>query len=240
MASRRPRSRRFFVCWGKERALGGYVRIIIVAGGSTPSGEVWRRWVREGDRMIGADGGASHALARGLTLDLVIGDMDSLADGDRALLQAEGCQFVVHPRAKDQTDLELALTYAAGEGASEIVVLGAFGGRLDHTLANVLLLGLPQLEQVLVWLVDDRGEMVLAQSGRRVTVEGHLGDLVSLLPLAGDASGVTTTGLAWELEGDSLCFGSSRGVSNEMTAPEACIEVEEGLVLVVHGRSLKD
>jgi thiamine pyrophosphokinase len=216
------------------------VRTIIVAGGSPPSGEVWRRRLREGDRIIGADGGASHALARGLTPDLVIGDMDSLADGDRALLEAKGCQFVVHPRAKDETDLELALTYAAAKGAPEIVVLGAFGGRLDHTLANILLLALPQLDQVPVWLVDDWEEIVLAQSGRRVTVEGQIGDLVSLLPLAGDASGVTTTGLAWELEGDRLCFGSSRGVSNEMTAPEAGIEVEEGLVLVVHSRSLED
>jgi thiamine pyrophosphokinase len=223
---------------GKVRIAGGYVRTIIVAGGSPPSGEVWRRWVREGDRIIGADGGASHALAWGLTPDLVIGDMDSLAGGDRALLQAEGCQFVVHPRAKDQTDLELALTYAPGEGAREIVVLGAFGGRLDHTLANILLLALPQLDQVSVRLVDDREEMVLAQPGQRVAVEGQIGDLVSLLPLAGDASGVTTTGLAWELEGDRLCFGSSRGVSNEMTAPEAGIEVEEGLLLVVHGRSV--
>ena len=178
------------------------MRTIIVAGGSPPSGDVWRRWVREGDRIIGADAGASHALARGLTPDLVIGDMDSLADGDRALLKTGGCQFVVHPRAKDETDLELALTFAAAEGAPEIVVLGAFGGRLDHTLANILLLTLPQLDQVLVWLVDDREEMVLAQSGRRVTVEGQIGDLVSLLPLAGDASGVTTAGLAWELEGD--------------------------------------
>jgi thiamine pyrophosphokinase len=84
--------------------------------------------------------------------------------------------------------------------------------------------------------VGDREEMVLAQSGRRVTVEGKIGDLVSLLPLAGDASGVTTTGLAWELEKDRLRFGFSRGVSNEMTASEAVIEVEEGLMLVVHVR----
>ena len=214
------------------------MRTIIVAGGSRPSGEVWRRWVREGDRIIGADGGAGHALARGLTPDLVIGDMDSLTDGDRTLLQVGGCRFVVHPRAKDQTDLELALTYAAAEGAREIVVLGVFGGRLDHTLANILLLALPQLEQVPVWLVDDHEEIVLAQSGRRVTVEGQLGDLVSLLPLAGDVSGVTTTGLVWELEGDRLCFGLSRGVSNEMTASEAGIQVEEGLLLVVHGCSV--
>ncbi len=215
------------------------MRAIIVAGGSPPSEKVWRRWVREGDRIIGADGGAGQALVWGLTPDLVIGDMDSLADEDKVLLEREGCRFVVHPRAKDQTDLELALTYAVAEGARELVVLGAFGGRLDHTLSNTLLLALPQLRRVPVWLVDDREEMVLAQSGQTVSVQGQPGDLVSLLPLAGDASGVRTTGLEWELEGGTLCFGFSRGVSNEMTAPEASIAVEEGLLLVVHGRSLE-
>jgi thiamine pyrophosphokinase len=212
------------------------VRTIIVAGGSPPSGEVWRRWVREGDRIIGADGGAGHALAWSLTPDLVIGDMDSLPDEDRALLEAEECRFVVHPRAKDQTDLELALTYAVAEAAQEIVVLGAFGGRLDHTLANVLLLALPELAEVLVRFVGDGEEMLLVQSGQVVTVEGQPGDLVSLLPLAGDASGVMTTGLAWELEGDTLRLGSSRGVSNVMIAPVAGIRVESGHLLVVHGR----
>jgi thiamine pyrophosphokinase len=213
------------------------VRAIIVAGGKPPSSEVWHRWVREGDRIVGADGGSGQVLAWGQIPDLTIGDMDSLCDEDRAVLQREGCRFVVHPRAKDQTDLELALTCAVEEGAQEIVILGAFGGRLDHTLANILLLALPELRHVPVWLVGDREVIVLAQSGQSVTVEGQPGDVVSLLPLAGDTSGVTTMGLAWKLEGDRLRFGLTRGVSNELTAPVAVIEVEEGLLLVVHGCS---
>ena len=72
----------------------------------------------------------------------MIGDMDSLSDEDRARLEARGCRFVEHPRAKDETDLELALTYAVQEGAREIVILGALGGRLDHLLANLAAAGL--------------------------------------------------------------------------------------------------
>jgi len=69
----------------------------------------------------------------------------------------------------------------------------------------------------------------------QITLQGSPGDLVSLLPIGGDASGVTTTGLAWALQNDRLRFGFSRGVSNEMTAREAQIEVAQGLLLVVHG-----
>ncbi len=212
------------------------MRAIIIAGGQAGDNG-WKNWVRDGDWIIGADGGAGRALAWGLVPHLVIGDMDSLADEDQAVLEQRGCRFVEHPRAKDETDLELALRYAAGKGAQEIVVLGALGGRLDHTLANVLLLSLPVLDGVSVRIADGVGEAFLLRGGRAVTLQGSTGDLVSLLPLGGDARGVTTTGLAWVLEGDTLRFGFSRGVSNEMTSREARIEVEEGLLLVVHGPS---
>jgi thiamine pyrophosphokinase len=134
------------------------VRAIIIAGGQAGGNEDWRRWVWEGDWIIGADGGAAQALAWGLVPHLVIGDMDSLPGEARAALEAQGSQFVVHPRAKDETDLELALTYATQQGAREIVVLGALGGRLDHTLANVLLLTLPKLDGVVVRIASDGGE----------------------------------------------------------------------------------
>lgn len=211
------------------------MRTIIIAGGSPPRGEGWRRWVGRGDRIIGADGGAAQALAWDLLPELVIGDMDSLSGEDRALLEGRGCQFLVHPRAKDETDLELALTHAVGEGAEEIVVLAAFGGRMDHTLANVLLLTLPQLERVSVRFVDDQQQIRVVRGKGNAVVEGEPGDLVSLLPLGGDVSGVRTTGLTWALEGDTLRFGFSRGVSNEMTEREARIEIEDGFLLVVQG-----
>ncbi len=216
------------------------MRAIIIAGGQTDDDTAWQRWVQDGDWIIGADGGAAQALAWGLEPDLVIGDMDSLADEDRATLAGRGCRFLEHPRAKDETDLELALTYAVGEGAREIVVLGALGGRLDHTLANVLLLTLPPLQGVSVRIADGDREALLVRSGGAVRLRGNPGDLVSLLPLGGDARGVTTRGLAWALRGEPLRFGFSRGVSNEMMAHEASVEVEDGFLLVVHGPPQED
>ena len=211
------------------------MRAIIIAAGEAKKGSGWEHWVRAGDWIIGADGGAARALDWGLTPQVVIGDMDSLPDALRDELEARGSRFIEHPRAKDETDLELALTYAVEQGAKEIVVLGALGGRLDHTLANLLLLALPPLEGALVRIVDGAGEVLLVGDGTAITLQGHPGDLVSLLPIGGDASGVTTAGLAWALQNDRLRFGFSRGVSNEMTAHEARVEVEEGLLLVVHG-----
>lgn len=216
------------------------MRAIIVASGRAASDGGWQRWVKKGDWIIGADGGAAQAMAWGLTPDLVIGDMDSLAGPVRDALSRQGCQFIEHLRAKDETDLELALNHAAEQGAQEIVVLGALGGRLDHLMANVLLLALPQLEGLSVRIADGDEEALLVRGGEFVNIEGQTGDLVSLLPLGGDAQGVTTSGLAWPLAGDTLRFGLSRGVSNEMTGPVARVELQEGFLLVVHRPSPED
>jgi thiamine pyrophosphokinase len=218
-----------------ERNVEGKVRAIIVAGGRSNTTQNWRKWVREDDLVVGADGGAAQAMTWGLHPHVVIGDMDSLPGDVRARLKENGARFVVHPRAKDETDLELALTYAVEQGAQEVVILGALGGRLDHTLSNVLLLALPQLAGVHVRIVEGHEEALLLRGEAMVTVAGQPGDIVSLLPLGGDVHGVTTDGLAWALDGDTLRFGHSRGVSNEMTASLACVEITEGCLLVVHG-----
>jgi thiamine pyrophosphokinase len=165
---------------------------------------------------------------------LVIGDMDSLPDGDRAVLEGAGSRFVVHPRAKDETDLELTLRHAVSQGATEIVILGALGGRLDHTLSNVLLLAHPKLKGLSVRIADRRQEALLLRGGEGVDLDGQPGDLVSLLPLGGRAEGVSTIGLEWRLKGDALDFGQSRGVSNVMLGTAARVEVEAGCLLVVH------
>ena len=204
------------------------MRAIIIAGGQGVTDEDSQK-VRLADLVIGADGGAARALAWGLVPHVVIGDLDSLPDAQRADLTARGCRFVVHPRAKDETDLELALTYAVHKGAQEILVLGALGGRIDHTLANILLLALPGLSRVPVRIVAGRMEVRLIRGGEATTLEGEPGDLVSLLPLGGEASGVTTTGLVWPLCGETLRFGFTRGISNEMVADAADIQVETRL-----------
>jgi thiamine pyrophosphokinase len=222
-----------FICRGYEVQI---MRVIVIAGGEASGREGWQTWVRGGDLVIGADGGAARALGWGLIPDLVVGDMDSLPAPARAELEARGSRFVEHPRAKDETDLELALNAAVDAGADEIVVLGALGGRLDHLLANVLLLALPRLKGVAVRIVDGQQQARLLRGGEAADLEGQPGDLVSLLPLGGDARGVTTTGLAWALAGDTLRFGFSRGVSNEMSGRVARVELQAGYLLVVQGR----
>ncbi len=178
--------------------------------------------------VIAADAGLVHALDLGLRVDLVVGDLDSV---DAATLEGLHVDVERHPTTKDATDLELALAAARNRGAARVVVLGGGGGRLDHLLGNALLLGSAEWEGMdLEWRVAGSRAVVVRDAAE---LAGRPGDLVSLLPLGGPAV-VTTSGLRWSLEGETLPPGTSRGISNELTAPVATVAVASGVVLAVH------
>ena len=207
-------------------------RCVIIANGNPPDPAIAHRYADQADLLLAADGGACHALALNLAPQVVIGDLDSLDAEQQTRLRAAGTHFIVHPAAKDETDLELALLYAVHQDADPIVVLAALGGRLDQALANILLLTLPALIGRDVRLVDGAQTAFVVRN--QATIRGKPGDTVSLIPLGGEVRGVTTRGLAYSLTEGTLPFGPALGVSNEMTTSQARIQVRDGLLLCVH------
>jgi thiamine pyrophosphokinase len=188
-------------------------------------------------RVIAADGAWAKAAAAGIPVDLVIGDLDSLTPEERASLLDSGTEVRIHPRDKDCTDLELAVDCALTWSARRLVVFGAFGGRIDHTLANVLLLEKAVDRGVEVeliagdetaWLI--RGEFTLS--------DGRPGDRLSLIPIS-DTVVVRTDGLRYRLNDEPLVRASAHGVSNEIEDLPVRIAVRSGTLLVVHGPAPK-
>lgn len=214
------------------------LQAIVIANGALPAADVTRqqvaRWLDEepDTLLVAANGGTHNALSLGYRPALVVGDLDSVDEATRQQLAAEGCRFETAPVRKDETDLELALRYVVQRGVTRIWILGALGGRLDQTLANILLLTLPLLEGVETHIVEGHQTAWLARG--ETGVQGAAGDTLSLIPLGGDARGVTTDGLDYPLTGDDLPLGPSRGVSNVMTGAQAHVRVREGLLLAVH------
>lgn len=188
--------------------------------------------LRAADLLIAADGGALPLLRVGLPPHLVIGDLDSLDAASESALAARGVELRRFPREKDETDLELALLHAAASGATAIDILGALGGRWDHTLANVAMLALPELRGCRARLVADRQALFLVRDS--ALLEGRVGDTVSLLPLTAEACGVTTRGLLYPLDEATLHYERARGVSNVLLDPPGLVTLREGLLLVVH------
>jgi thiamine pyrophosphokinase len=183
--------------------------------------------------VIAADGGLALAAPLGLEADLLVGDLDSVADDDLRAAQEGRTVVQRHPSDKDATDLELALRAAVATGAERITVVGGAGGRADHLLAHWLLLASDLVAgcSVRSWSTTARTDVV--RPGRATTVTGPVGTFVSLLPVHGAARGITTSGLRFPLRGETLHPGSSRGVSNRFDAPEATVALTDGVLLVV-------
>jgi thiamine pyrophosphokinase len=181
--------------------------------------------------VIAADSGLDHALALGFHVDVVVGDLDSVAPEALDRARAEGSVVEQHPTAKDATDLELALAAAGARSAHEVVVIGGAGGRLDHFLANVLVLASPSFAGLRV--AARVGEAELHVIRDHVDLRGARGDLCSLLALGGPAHGVRTAGLLYPLDHETLFPGSTRGVSNELVEPIAEVTLEAGVLLAV-------
>ena len=169
-------------------------RAMIFANGLIPDLEAARALLRPDDLLIAADGGARHLTALGRTPHVVIGDLDSLSPAEVQQLAEAGARILRYPVEKDETDLELAILYACEQGCTHLRIVGALGGRLDQTLANLFLLALPALDGLDARLDDGTEEVFLIRDS--AAVAGRPGDVVSLLPLGGAAHGVINPGAA--------------------------------------------
>lgn len=186
------------------------------------------------DFCIAADGGLDHADALGLRADLVVGDMDSVTP--EALLRAEerGASIETHSREKDASDLELALEAALRLAPERVVVIGGAGGRVDHAVLTAALIASfatregPRVSGLVGGWTIEIAAPDLAWAG-----VGKPGDVISLVPQGGDASGVTTAGLRFPLDDDRLGWGSSRGLSNTFVASSASVHLDSGTLLVL-------
>jgi thiamine pyrophosphokinase len=213
-------------------------RALIFANGEIFDPEAVRPLLLPGDVLIAADGGLRHLRALGLMPHLLIGDLDSVSPLEVEQAEQANTRVMRYPVHKDETDLELALLTAVEEGCTEMVILGALGGRLDMTLGNIALLLLPELSGCLVRLDDGAEEVLFMRAGSLGSpITGKPGERVSLLPWGGPAAGIHTQGLYYPLNGETLYPERTRGISNQMLESEALVRFETGLLVCIHTRA---
>jgi thiamine pyrophosphokinase len=230
------------------------LRALVVADGdpvdATALDAAWPGWADDIGLVVAADGGARlaerlvatlpGAAGRDRRLDLIVGDGDSLGEADLARFAASGIPIERSPVAKDESDTELAVRAAIDRGATDIVIVGALGGRLDHGIANLSLLAAPWLAGRTCVVLDAVSRTTLLTGPAVRDFAGRTNDVVSLLPLGDGVDGVTTTGLAYPLADEPLPFGPARGLSNVRTAPDARVALRRGRLLVVEAPARLD
>jgi len=207
-------------------------KIVLFANGELPKPKALAKKLGDADFLIAVDGGLNHMIPLNLEPDLIIGDLDSIDDATLQIYREKKTEIRKFPTDKDQNDLELAIQAAIEMNPKTIWIVAALGNRIDQTLANIFLLTRDDLRGIDTHLVDGKIDVFLIRE--QALLSGKPGQLVSLLPINGPAEGITTSGLKYPLENETLYPDQTRGISNRLTGTEATITMEKGLLLCIH------
>ena len=203
-------------------------RALILANGDPPSPALAQRIAREADIRIVADGAVHKAVPLGIAPDILCGDFDSV-DMEAARRSFPSVAVVPTPD-QDFADLEKAILVALQRGAMEAAILGALGGRMDHTLSSFALLS-RYAGMLSLRLLDDRGATWVIRGKERQSFAASPGDTVSLITFTG--ADVSITGVEWPLDRFMLDPGT-HGVSNVAAQTEVTVRVDMGTVFITH------
>jgi thiamine pyrophosphokinase len=181
--------------------------------------------------VIAADSGYAHAIAMGFVPHELVGDMDSITALDLTDARDSNINITQFSTDKDLTDTEIAIASAIARNSTHITVVSGGGDRFDHVLGMVHSLASCALT-VDTTLLIGTARISYAAYTKEFRITTKPGNTISLIPIGGAAT-VTTTGLQWELNNDTLQSFASRGVSNIATGDSVSISVTDGSLAVI-------
>ncbi|WP_040980028.1 thiamine diphosphokinase [Oceanobacillus jeddahense] len=186
----------------------------------------------EMDFWIGADRGALYLAEQGITMDIALGDFDSVSESEYGIIEKHTKHFDKHPAMKDQTDLEIAIDMGVKKEASQFFFFGVTGGRLDHALMNIQLL-YPLLQQKKRAVIIDKGNQIeLFEPGTyQVASEGY--SYLSFLAFTPKVTSLTLTGFLYPLKHETIHWGSSLCISNELSQKKGTFSFHKGILILV-------
>ncbi|MCK9528261.1 MAG: thiamine diphosphokinase [Syntrophales bacterium] len=205
----------------------------IISGGQIADPQTLRPWLEKEPEavIICADGGARYAAEIGIVPACIVGDMDSIDGSLLTFFQEKGSAIVRYSPSKNETDTELALSHVLARQPRKVLIFGALGTRMDHSLANIFLLAGAVPPEVDLRIIDESCEMACVTD--QMLLRGVAGQTVSLLPLSSVVSGITLRGFEYPLTEGVIEMGKSLGISNRLSGTEGFIGLKTGRLLVI-------
>lgn len=186
------------------------------------------------DFKIVVDGALETTHRLEIPPDIIVGDFDTV---NCDILSGYDSSIILrHSPEKDRTDTELAIETAILRGYRELVLLGATGSRLDHSLANIFLLEGLLKRNIKAEIINENNRLYLKEKSFVLNRNETVGNFVSLIPLTETVEGVTLTGFKYPLISHTFFRDKSLGISNEITDSEAGVEFQKGIFIVVESK----
>jgi len=184
------------------------------------------------DYVICADGGLEKAEKLNLHPDLILGDFDSVNSSVLEYYKKLNIETVTFPSVKDFTDMELAVEYAVKKGFKDVVLAGATGTRLDHTLANIQLLEKYHNQGIKLEIIDNNNYISIISDNTDFKIKHKKHYFVSLVPVTEKLEGITLEGFKYPLNNVQVQRGTALLISNEIIQGEGRIILYKGTALV--------
>ncbi|CAI6054386.1 Thiamine pyrophosphokinase [Paenibacillus sp. JJ-100] len=210
-----------------------YKRIIIFTGGQLA--KEFLREIQPDDIIIAADRGALYLIQHGIKPHIAVGDFDSITEEEREIVSSNSVEFITcDPIHKDLTDTEMAFETALDHEPTHILIFGATGTRMDHTLANVHIMVRAMQHHISCALQDEHNYMTLTTSHAVVEQRGYT--YVSLLPLTHEVTGICLEGFMYPLDQATIRLGQSLGISNKLLEESGTVTIDSGLLLIIQSK----
>ncbi|MEG2246904.1 MAG: thiamine diphosphokinase [Peptostreptococcaceae bacterium] len=187
--------------------------------------------------IICADGGAKHLYDLKLAPDYILGDLDSLEKSIIDYYKKKGVKFKKFPQRKNETDTQLCVHLAKDLGVSQIHLIGALGGRIDHTIANINLMYYIK-ELGISSIIKNSDEEIYIIENEKISINGKKGSTISILPIKGNVNGVTLENLEYPLDNANINFGNPIGLSNIMKEDSFNVKVDKGSLIIIVNKIL--
>lgn len=214
------------------------MKVLIVLGGKLSDNflkEMYETY--QADHVIVADGALTAMDRTGLLFQSLVGDFDTIAP--ELLKKYEhrlGLYVERHIPEKNETDSELAVQIAMKKKPTQIMILGATGGRMDHAIGNIHLMYQCMKQGIPCAIYDEWNKIQLIEKEAVLEKKTAYGTYVSFLPFFESAQNVTLKGFRYPLTHATLEKGTTLAISNEIEADKASVTVEKGILICIESK----
>ncbi|WP_326909262.1 thiamine diphosphokinase [Sedimentibacter sp. MB31-C6] len=183
--------------------------------------------------IICADGGLSKAEILGLVPDIIIGDFDSVNYSILKKYEDMNVEIIKYPAEKDYTDMELAIDLAVNKGYKDMIILGATGTRLDHTMANMLLLEKYYKQGIKIKIIDNNNIIQIISDDTKLTLQYKKNYFISIVPITEEINDLTLKGFKYPLNKVNVKRGSTLCISNEINVKVSEVTLRSGTAFLI-------
>ena len=208
------------------------MKAIIIASGKAVNKDIFNELYFDNDFIICADGGLNYLDNLNIIPNLIVGDFDSVDES--LLVKYQNIKTIRFSKDKDYTDTELAIEEAIKSGYREIIIFGATGTRLDHTMANMMLIEKYLKENVEIKIIDNNNIVQILD--KNIIINKKTGYYLSIVPITECIEGITLNGLKYPLDNVNVQRGSTLCISNEIVDDKAIIQLSKGIGLLFLSR----